>query len=269
MGSSAADVTGAARPLIGVTTYLEQARSGVWDTRAAFLQHSYLDAVLEAGGIPVLLPPQPADDGQAPRVIERLDALVLSGGADVDPRRYGQEPHPRTGAPREDRDDWEAALLRAALDADLPVLGICRGAQMLAVEAGGTLVQHLPDVVGDGRFQPSPGVFGTVEARLEPGSVISRILGDDAVRIPVHHHQAIDCPGQGVRVTARCEDGTIQAIELPGRRFCLAVQWHPEEQTQDRRLLAALVDAARDRSAEVASGAAATTTTAPTTRVTA
>ncbi|MGP9694161.1 gamma-glutamyl-gamma-aminobutyrate hydrolase family protein [Brachybacterium sp. AOP25-B2-12] len=251
MASNGSDVlaparpTVAARPVIGVTTYLERATSGVWDTRAAFLQHVYLDAVLEAGGIPVLLPPQPCADDQARTVLGRLDGLVIAGGADVDPALYGQRAHPRTGAPRTDRDAWEEALLRVALDDGTPVLGICRGAQVLDVALGGGLVQHLPDVVGDDRYQPSPGRFGTVDVAIVPGSRLARILGPGPVAVPVHHHQAIGGLGAGLHVTGRCADGTVQAVELDDHPFCLAVQWHPEEQTEDRRLLAALVDAAR------------------------
>lgn len=135
-------------PIIGVTTYLEQAQTGVWNVRASFLPKVYIDAVTDAGGIAVLLPPQPSTAALARRVLASLDGLVISGGADVDPARYGQQPHAKTGAPRTDRDEWEDALLAAAIETKLPFLGICRGAQVLNITLGGTLHQHLPDLVG-------------------------------------------------------------------------------------------------------------------------
>ena len=240
-------VPAASAPLIGVTTYLEQTQSGVWDVSASFLPKAYLDAVTDAGGIAVLLPPQPASPEIARTVLASLDGLIVAGGADVDPARYGQEPHPRTGAPRTDRDAWEDALLSEAIAAELPFLGICRGAQVLNVALGGTLVQHLPDVVGSERYQPSPAVFGDGEVTVEPGSRLSAVLGDEAGTLPVHyyHHQALDVVADGLTVTARSEDGVIEAVELESVPFGLAVQWHPEQDAADRRLFAGLVEAAR------------------------
>jgi putative glutamine amidotransferase len=237
----------ASAPLIGITTYLEQAQTGVWDVRASFLPKAYIDAVTDAGGIAVLLPPQPADAGVASTVLGALDGLIVSGGADVDPRRYGQSPHERTGAPRTDRDDWEARLLTAAIELELPFLGICRGAQMLNVALGGTLVQHLPDVVGSDAYQPAPSVFGEAVATVEPGSKLAAVLGDTGAPLPIHvyHHQALDQVASGLRVTARTGDGVIEAVELDTVPFGLGVQWHPEENAADRRLFAGLVDAAR------------------------
>lgn len=234
-------------PIIGVTTYLEQAQTGVWDVRAAFLPKVYIDAVTDAGGIAVLLPPQPVDAQSARRVVETLDGLIVSGGADVDPARYGQAPHPKTGAPRTDRDEWEDALLTAAIEAELPFLGICRGAQMLNVALGGTLIQHLPDVVGTENYQPAPGKFGPMDVSVEPGSTLAELLsqGDTPLPVNVYHHQALDVVADGLTVTARTSDGVIQAVELAGVPFGLGVQWHPEESAADRRLFAGLVDAAR------------------------
>lgn len=237
-------------PLIGVTTYLERSRAGVWDLPASFLPKAYLDAVTDAGGIAVLLPPQPVTPEVARRVLGSVDGLIVSGGADVDPRRYGQDAHERTGAPRTDRDAWEDALLTAAVELDVPFLGICRGAQMLNVALGGTLLQHLPDVVGHEGYQPAPAVFGATEVRVERGSRLDAILGDaDEPRgtLPVHvyHHQAIDRVADGLAVTARTEEGVIEAVELEGAAFGVAVQWHPEEDAADRRLFAGLVEAAR------------------------
>lgn len=244
MASSASEQ----RPLIGVTTYLEQAQTGVWDVRASFLPQTYLDAVTEAGGIPVLLAPQPCADGQARTVLERLDGLILSGGADVDPRLYGAEPHERTGAPREDRDAWEIALFEAARELAIPVLGICRGLQVINVALGGTLIQHLPDVVGSEAYQPGPAIYGSGEIDVDPDSRLASILGTERQSVPVYHHQGLDRVGEGARVTARTTDGVIQALELSELEdagcYALAVQWHPEEQRQDRRLFTSLVAAA-------------------------
>jgi putative glutamine amidotransferase len=242
----------ASAPVIGVTTYLERSQTGVWDLPASFLPKVYLDAVTDAGGIAVLLPPQPVTPGLARRVLDAVDGLIVAGGADVDPRRYGQDPHERTGAPRTDRDDWEDALLIAAIDLDVPFLGICRGAQVLNVALGGTLVQHLPDVVGHEGYQPAPAVFGDAEVHVERGSRLDAVLGDaDEPRgsLPVHvyHHQAIDRLADGLTVTARTEEGVIQAVELDDAPFGLAVQWHPEEDLADRRLFAGLVEAARSQ----------------------
>lgn len=235
-------------PLIGVTTYLERAQTGVWDVPASFLPKVYLDAVTDAGGIAMLLPPQPVSPEIARRVLGALDGLIVSGGADVDPARYGQSPHPRTGAPRTDRDAWEDALLTEAIAAELPFLGICRGAQLLNVALGGTLVQHLPDVVGTERYQPGPAVFGEGEVTIERGSRLAALVGGEATpALPVHfyHHQALDEVADGLTVTARSADGVIEAVELETVPFGLAVQWHPEENTADRRLFAGLVEAAR------------------------
>jgi putative glutamine amidotransferase len=237
----------ASAPLIGVTTYLERAQTGVWDVPASFLPKAYLDAVTDAGGIAVLLPPQPVSAEIARSVVSALDGLIVAGGADVDPARYGQEPHPRTGAPRTDRDAWEEALLAEAIATELPFLGICRGAQVLNVTLGGTLVQHLPDVVGTERYQPAPAVFGEGEVTIEPGSRLEGALASGTATLPVHyyHHQALDEVADGLIVTARSEDGVIEAVELDSVPFGVAVQWHPEENASDRRLFAGLVDAAR------------------------
>lgn len=235
------------RPVIGVTTYLERAQTGVWDVQASFLPKAYIDAVTDAGGIAVLLPPQPATDEIATTLLATLDGLIVSGGADVDPRRYGQTPHERTGAPRTDRDEWEDRLLTAAIELELPFLGICRGAQMLNVALGGTLVQHLPDVVGSDAYQPAPAKFGDAEASVAPGSRLAALLGDPAAPLPIHvyHHQALDEVAPGLRVTARTDDGVIEAVELAAVPFGIGVQWHPEENAADRRLFAGLVEAAR------------------------
>jgi putative glutamine amidotransferase len=235
-----------ARPVIGLTTYLEQAKTGVWDVRASFLPHIYFEGVARAGGISVLLPPQPVDDDIAARVLDGLDGLVITGGKDVDPARYGQPAHPKTDEPRYDRDEWEFALLDGALRRGLPVLGICRGAQVLNVALGGTLHQHLPDVVGHTRHQAGSAVFSTSRVDVVPDTRLEGLIGEYSDE-QCYHHQAIAELGDGLIVSARDADGVVEAIELPGETFVLAVQWHPEERLADLRLFAGLVAAATAR----------------------
>lgn len=233
-----------ARPVIGLTTYLEQAQTGIWDVRASFLPHIYFEGVTLAGGIAVLLPPQPVDDDIADRVLDGLDGLVITGGKDVDPARYGQAPHPKTDEPRHDRDAWEFALVARALQRRLPVLGICRGAQVLNVALGGTLHQHLPDVVGHTGHQAGNAVFSTSQVRTVPSTRLAALIGEYSDE-QCYHHQAIAELGDGLVVSAADSDGVIEAIELPGDTFVLAVQWHPEERLSDLRLFAGVVDAAK------------------------
>jgi gamma-glutamyl-gamma-aminobutyrate hydrolase PuuD len=229
-------------PIVGLTTYQEPARFGVWDTEAALLPRSYVDAVSRAGGTPVLLPPQAATTEV---VLPALDALVLTGGADVDPARYGQSPGRHTGTPRRDRDTGEFVLLDAALAAELPVFGVCRGMQVLNVALGGTLTQHLPDAVGHTEHQPAPGVFGDTRVALAAGSRAAAILGPTST-VRCYHHQALAEVAADLVVSGRAEDGTVEAVERPGPGFVLGVQWHPETDPDDDRLFRALVDAARN-----------------------
>jgi len=240
-------------PLIGVTTYQEQARSGVWDTEFALLHYAYVDMVVRAGGVPVLLPPQ---EGGAAEVVERLDGLILSGGADVAPQLYGAQPHARTTVVRPGRDDWEMRLLRQALAADLPLLGVCRGLELMNVALGGTLRQHLPDILGHEGHCPAPGVFGEVRVALRAGSAVARVLGPET-GVRCHHHQGLDEIAPGLRVAGAADDGTVEAVELPERRFVLGVQWHPEQDGADLRLFEALVAAAAERNSDGARGQAA------------
>ncbi len=235
------------RPVIGLTTYLRRAQSGVWDVEASFLPRVYIDAVTLAGGIAVLVPPQPFDVESAQRVLDGLDGLIICGGEDVDPARYGQAAHPTTDAPKVDRDNLEDALLTAAIERALPFLGICRGAQMLNVHQGGTLIQHLPEVVGTDRYQKGNGVFNTVPVHVDEDSLLAKVLGSDApVPGEVYHHQAIDRPGAGLRVIARTDDNVIQGIQLDSVPFGVGVQWHPEQTAaEDARLFEGLVDAAK------------------------
>jgi putative glutamine amidotransferase len=226
------------RPLIGISTYREQARWGVWDVPAVLLPASYADAVAEVGGEPVLLP----TGAVTPDVVERLDGLVLAGGADIDPARYGEEPGPHTTAIRPERDASETAVLQAALDRDLPILAICRGMQLLNVLLGGSLLQHLPVVPETEPHLLQLGRFARREVRTAADSELGRLLGPVA-SADCHHHQALDRIAPPLSPSAWSEDGVVEGVELPGRRFCLAVQWHPEA-GEDRRLFAALVAAA-------------------------
>jgi gamma-glutamyl-gamma-aminobutyrate hydrolase PuuD len=232
--------------VIGLTTYAEPATMLVWQREFAMLHATYVAATERAGGIAVLLPPQcsGAESAGADEVLDRVDGLVLTGGADVDPLRYGEAPGERTSRPRVLRDEWETALARGALDRDLPLLAICRGLQIINVALGGSLHQHLPDLTGDERHQPGPGVFGEVNVSIEPGTRTAALLGP-RVRVSCHHHQALARLAPGLMVTGRADDGTVEAVEVPGPGFALGVQWHPEENGEDTWLFAALVDAGR------------------------
>ena len=234
------------RPIIGLTSYLEQAQTGVWDLPASFLPKIYFEAVTDAGGVAVLLPPQPVDSEIAASIIQGLDGLILTGGKDIDPARYGQEAHPTTDVPRKDRDAFEDALLRAAIEQNVPFLGICRGAQVLNVTLGGTIIQHLPDVIGSTRYSAGSGVFLVNDVAVEPDTTLAALLGgDDSVAVKSYHHQAIDRIADGLIVSGRGDDGVIQAVELPSVDFGVAVQWHPEEDAkQDARLFRGVVEAA-------------------------
>jgi putative glutamine amidotransferase len=228
-------------PLIGLTTYREQAQWGVWDQRADLLPAQYAQAVVSCGGVPVLLPPDPTV-GAADTVVSRLDGLVVSGGADVEPERYGDEAHPRTAGWRPDRDAWELALLTAAEAAGLPVLGVCRGMQVMAVHAGGSLDQHTPDLVGHEEHSPGGDAYGRVEVSTEPGTRLATLVGP-ALTVSCHHHQSVR-EHPGYVAAARARDGTLEAMEsASGERFSIGVQWHPET-ADDVGLLAGLVRAA-------------------------
>lgn len=229
-------------PVVGVTADVERVRHGVWDREMVLATRTYVDIVLAAGGVPVLLPPTIV----AADAVPRCDAVLLSGGPDVAADRYGAPPHPRAGLPHLDRDAAELAILDRALAAGLPVLGVCRGAQVLNVGLGGTLHQHLPDVVGHDGHNPTPGTFTDVDVRLHPTGRVGAAVGP-GVRVRCHHHQAVDRLAPGLVATGWAADGAVEAIEDPARPFVVGVQWHPEEDIADLRLVAALVDAARDR----------------------
>jgi putative glutamine amidotransferase len=231
---------GKRRPVIGITSYAERARWGVWDSPAALIPLAYVQAIERAGGRPLLVPP--SLEG-IPETLDALDGLLFSGGSDIDPGEYGAEAHPATDGIRPDRDRAEIALLAAALERDMPVLAVCRGSQVLNVARGGDLVQHLPEVVGDEKHKHTPGVFADHDVDLVAGSRVQRILGD---RAPVksHHHQGYGRLGEGLREAARAEDGTVEAIEDPERRFAVGVLWHPEA-GEDFALFSALVEEGR------------------------
>lgn len=233
------------KPVIGLTTYRQRAQTGVWDVQASFLPAVYIDAVTKAGGTVVLLPPQPLEDGMAADVVAGLDGVIITGGGDVAPERYGAERHEKTDPANELRDAWEDAILSEAIEQEVPFLGICRGLQVLNVNRGGTLLQHLPDVVGDDRYNKGGGNFSVNHAEVSGGKLAE--LVDDELDVKSYHHQAVDALGEGLSVSARSQDGTVYAIELPQHPFGVAVQWHPEEDAaEDARLFAGLVDAARE-----------------------
>jgi gamma-glutamyl-gamma-aminobutyrate hydrolase PuuD len=229
--------------LIGLTTYREPAAWGVWQQPADLLPVTYSAEVAAAGGVPVLLPPASPDEAAAECALDAVAGLVLPGGADVDPARYGAAPDPQTGAPRTDRDAWELLLLRAALARGVPVLAICRGMQVLNVALSGTLVQHLPDLVGSDDHCPTPGVHGRHEVRLEPDSRVGELLGPSAT-VATYHHQAVAELGSGLAATGWAEDGVVEAVELEDG-WVVGVQWHPEVY-DGARLFSGFLAACRD-----------------------
>lgn len=234
-------MAGRAKPIVGITTYAEPAQWGAWHVPTALVPLSYVRAIENAGGRPLLVPPS----GEAiDETLDVLDGLVFSGGADLDPALYRADRHPETDGLRPDRDLAESALMEAALARDLPVLAVCRGMQILNVLRGGDLVQHLPEVVGHEEHKHTPGVFADHDVTVSGESRLGRILGD---RAPVksHHHQGVGALGMGLVETAWAEDGTVEGLEDPARRFALGVLWHPEED-EDAALFRALVEEAAD-----------------------
>jgi gamma-glutamyl-gamma-aminobutyrate hydrolase PuuD len=227
--------------VIGITTYAEPTvRWGAWDVPAAVIPLAYVQQVEAAGGRALLVPP--SEEG-IEETLDVLDGILFSGGSDLDPVAYGDEPHPETNGIRPERDRAELALLTAALERDVPVLAVCRGSQVLNVARGGDLVQHLPDVVGDEKHKHTPGVFADHDVGVKAESKLGSLLGE---RVPVksHHHQGFGRVGEGLVGTAWAEDGTLEAVEDPAKRFAVGVLWHPEE-GEDGALFRALVDEAR------------------------
>jgi gamma-glutamyl-gamma-aminobutyrate hydrolase PuuD len=226
-----------AKPLIGITTYVEPASWGHWQVEAALVPYDYVRAVERAGGRAVLVPP---DEDGIDEMLDALDGLIFSGGNDMDPEEYGAEAHPATTGTNPERDRGELALLEAALARDLPVLAICRGFEVLNVARGGDLVQHLPEIVGHEDHRETVGEFSEHTVRVDPSSRIGEIAG----AVKSHHHQGIGRIGNGLRDVAWAADGTVEAIEDPEKPFVVGVLWHPEA-GEDLRLFERLVDAAR------------------------
>jgi putative glutamine amidotransferase len=236
-------VKAGSRPTIGVTAATERVSYGVWEEIPAFISPArYAEAVQRAGARPVLLPPDPEDAEDPGGVLDLLDALVVTGGAgDLDPALYGDERHPETGSVQEERDAYELALVRGALEREMPILGICRGMQVLNIAYGGTIEQHLPDVLGHEEHRHTPGTFADHEVRLVPDSLAARAAGAERTPAKSHHHQGIKEVGEGLRVTGwAVEDDAVEALEDPSCPFVLGVLWHPEED-ENSQLIKALV----------------------------
>lgn len=243
------------RPVIGIAAAREVVSFSWWTIECDFMTSAYTLKVQEAGGRAVLLPLDPSDAAHADEIVAGLDGLILPGGMDMDPALYGREPHPALGATDRTLDEVQIALVRAALAADLPLLGICRGMQVLNVAAGGTLHQHVPDVIGGAEeHRRIPGTLDEHNAHdvdIEPGSLAELAAGGTRATTRSHHHQAVDTLGEGLIVTGRHrEDGIIEAIEAPSATYCLGVQWHPEADPASA-VIASLVQRAHDRVAQL------------------
>jgi putative glutamine amidotransferase len=236
------------RPAVGICTSLERAQWGMWDRRAALLAFSYITAIQRAGGLVLMIPPDPKLIEDPDQLLDRIDGLILAGGADIDPSFYGAEPHPATRGTVSERDRAEIALARRAVERDMPVLGICRGMQLINVALGGTLRQHVPDLVGHEHHRRHPGSFEDSDhaVRLEQGSLAARAAGEELHGTKSHHHQGVDVIGAGLVLTGISTlDELPEALEAPACRFVLGVQWHPEAD-EESRVVGALVEAARD-----------------------
>jgi putative glutamine amidotransferase len=239
-----------ARPVIGVGANIERAQWSVWDQQAFLLPRSYVDAVRRAGGLALIIPPDPALVDDPDEVLDMVDGLLLAGGCDIDPSAYGAERHERTVHTVPERDTFEIALARRALDRDIPFLGICRGMQLLNIATGGTLYQHLPDTHGHHDHRRVLGSFDGADhdVRLQEGSLVAQAAGEELHGTKSHHHQGVDRLGDGLKVTGwSAIDNLPEAIEMPGRRFALGVQWHPEVDETSRMVLALVAGAAAAR----------------------
>ena len=240
------------KPVIGLCTALERARWSVWDQQAMLLPRSYVDAVQRAGGVALLLPPDPAAIDEPDVLLDLLDGLLLAGGADMDPASYGAEPHETTIGTVPERDVFELALARRAMERDMPFLGICRGMQVMNVARGGTLNQHLPDDYGHEDHRRSLGSFDNADhdVRLAHDSLAARVAREELHGTKSHHHPGVERVGEGLEVTGWATiDDLPEAIEVPGNRFALGVQWHPEAD-ETSPLVTALVEEARAYRAE-------------------
>jgi putative glutamine amidotransferase len=243
------------RPVIGICTALEHARWTVWEREAFLLSRAYVDAVQAAGGRAVMIPPDDLTPEEPDTVLDGVDGLMLAGGADVDPRSYGATAHRCTTNTRPARDAAEIALARHAVRRDQPVLGICRGMQLLNVAFGGTLIQHLPDDLGHGDHRRHLGSFDGADhdVRLAPGTLAARVCGGERHATKSHHHQGVDRLGDGLVASGwSVLDDLVEAIEAPAARWVLGVQWHPEVDPRDP-VVPALVAAAQTSSPRTAS----------------
>jgi putative glutamine amidotransferase len=240
-------------PTIGITTYHTNADWRGWSEEGALLPWTYVTSIRANGGRPVLLPPG-GDAAEAEATVAVLDGVVIAGGGDLDPAIYGAAKHPKTEVNAPDRDVWELAVAEAAIRMSVPLLGICRGMQVLNVACGGTLHQHIPDLVGHEAHSGTPAGFGVHKVRVTNGKTLDGILpGAEYFEVPTHHHQAVDRVGDGLTAVAWADDGIIEAIEGTSEQdFLVGVQWHPE-QGQDFRLFSALVAAAENSRRTVAS----------------
>jgi putative glutamine amidotransferase len=211
----------------------------------AMIPAFYIEGITRSGGVAIMIPPQPMTKAEARDIISSLDGLMLCGGRDIESSRYGQAPHSEAEEPDQLRDELEEQLLSAAIEAELPFLGICRGAQMLNINRGGTLIQHLPDLVGDNRYQKGNAEFNSAEVKVESNSILGSLVGSAVSNAALYHHQGIDQVGEGLIVSAKTEDGIIEAIELEDHPFGVAVQWHPEQTLEDLRIFEGLIQAAK------------------------
>jgi putative glutamine amidotransferase len=235
------------RPVIGICSATEIVRWRAWEVLCNISPRVYSDAVQDAGGLAILLPPDDESAESPDETLDLLDGLVLAGGSDVDPATYGARPHPETEGTWPERDRFELALAHRTLERDIPLLGICRGFQMLNVALGGTIDQHLPDAMGHERHREVSGAFSDHHVRLEPGSLASRAVGGETTGVKSHHHQGLGELGEGLVVTGRsADDDVVEAVELPDHDFVLGVLWHPEED-QRSQVIGSLVERARSR----------------------
>jgi putative glutamine amidotransferase len=242
-----------ARPVIGICTALERARWSVWDQQAYLLPRSYVDAVQREGGIALMLPPDERAEDEPDGVLDLIDGLILAGGADIDPASYGAPAHPETRGTVPERDGFEVALARRALERDIPLLGVCRGMQLMNVATGGTLLQHLPESHGHHEHRRNPGTFDGADhdVRLQDGSLAARAAGEVVHATKSHHHQGIDRVGEGFEVTGwSVIDELPEAFEARDRRFALGVQWHPEADERSRLIAALVHEAAAARNGQ-------------------
>ena len=230
------------RPVIGICAAIETAQWAAWDVLVNLSPRAYSLAVQRAGGLALILPPDDVVAESPDELLDMLDALILAGGSDIDPASYGARPHPETRGTRPERDRFELALGTRALERDMPVLGICRGMEMLNVIQGGTLNQHL----GLELHRHTPGVFADHRVRLESGSLAARVVGGETTEVKSAHHQGVEQLGEGVVVTGHADDGVVEAIELPEKTFAVGVLWHPEEDERSR-VIGSLVNEARER----------------------